>query len=287
MDEKLMDMHIHTTYSDGEKSPKEIYQMAKERCMSTFSITDHDNILGAKELEKMNIKDINFINGVEMSANCSFGQLHILGYDLDLGSQNLNESLNDLRLNSHYNLQLVLKSLYDTYPNIRFKDEDIMNIFNLSRQVNRTDLGLLFVKYHICSTVQEAFDKYLVEVNNKIKHKRRNLNYEDVIKLIINNNGVPVLAHNNSLRLSKEELDEFIGKMRASGLMGIEAYHSTFNQNDVDYSLYLANKYNLLISGGSDYHGPGVKNKVELATGTNNNLKIKQLTLVDYINKRR
>lgn len=286
MEKNLIDMHIHTTCSDGDTNPKEIYKMVKERCMSVFSVTDHDTIFGAKELQKMNITDINFINGLELSVNCTFGQLHILGYGINLNNKNLNDSLDELCINSRENLKLVLERLYKINHDIRFSQEEINNIFKLQRPVNRVDLAKLFVKHNICLTVQEAFDKYLVAANAEIKKDRKGLNYKEAINLILNSGGIPVLAHNNSLKLNHEDLDDFVKTLVNIGLMGIEVYHSNFTKEDVDNSLLLARKYNLLVSGGSDYHGLSVKPRIELGTGINNNLKIKQLTLVDYINKR-
>lgn len=287
MDEKLMDMHIHSTCSDGEKSPVSIYGMARVKRLSTFAITDHDSILGARQLEKMRIKDINFINGVELSVKCSFGQLHILGYDLDLNDEIFLDKIEELRLNSHYNLELIIDSVRKLFPNIYFNNEDIDSIFKLSRPVNRVDLARLLVDKGYCSSSQEAFDKYLIEAHGQISNQLKNLNVQEAIELIHSASGIPVLAHNCTLKLSKCELNDYVGELANMGLMGIEAYYSTFTPDKTNWSLYMAKQYNLLISGGSDYHGPNVKSNIELATGINNNLKIKQLSLVDYVNKRR
>lgn len=287
MENNLMDLHIHTICSDGEKSPVGIYGMARVKRLSTFAITDHDSVLGAKQLEKMRIKDINFINGVELSVKCSFGQLHILGYDLDLDNAMFLDKLNDLRLNSQYNLELVIDSVHKLFPNIYFNNEDIDNIFKLSRPVNRVDLARLLVDKGFCSSSQEAFDKYLIKAHDQIRDQLKNLNAQEAIELIHSASGIPVLAHNCTLKLSKGELDDYVGELANMGLMGIEAYYSTFTPDKTNWSLYMAKQYNLLVSGGSDYHGPNVKKDIELATGINNNLKIKQLSLVDYVNKRR
>lgn len=286
MEKDLMDLHIHTIYSDGDKSPLEIYNMVKERGMSAFSITDHDTILGSKMLNEMNISDIDFINGVELSLKIDKGQLHILGYDLDLNNENLNYKLNELKINSHKNLKRVLERMLIDNPNIKFSNEDIDNLFKLPRVVNRVDLAKLLIKYNYCNSVNSAFDMYLVDAHNKVRRKNSNLTYKEAIELILNSGGIPVLAHNKSLKLEFDELDKFVKELVDNGLMGIEAYHSSFNNEDVSNSLLLADKYNLLISGGSDYHGKSVKPKVELGNGINNNLKIKQLSLVDYIKRR-
>lgn len=287
MDKKLMDMHIHTTCSDGDKTPSEIYEMVKEKNISTFSITDHDSIIGTKQLNDMDINDITFINGVEISTKVDKGELHILGYDMDLTNKKLNDKLNELLLNSHKNLRKVLNQLLLDNPHIIFDDEDIERIFKLQRVVNRVDLARLLIKYNYCSNNQEAFNKYLVDAHNKVRKENMSLNYNEVIDLILSSGGIPVLAHNKTLKLTNEELDSFVRKLVDCGLMGIEAYHSIFNEDDINNSLELASRYNLLISGGSDYHGKSVKPKVELGTGIENNLKIKQLSLVDYIQKRR
>ena len=287
MDKNLMDMHIHSTCSDGDKTPLEIYEMVKEKNIGTFSITDHDSIIGTKQLNDMDVKDITFINGIELSTKVDKGQLHILGYDMDLTNKRLNIKLNELMVNSHKNLKMVLSQLLLDNPSITFNDEDIDKIFKLQRVVNRVDLARLLIKYNYCSNNQEAFDKYLVDAHNKVRKENTNISYKEAIELIIDSGGIPVLAHNKTLKLTNEELELFVRKLVDCGLMGIEVYHSIFNDEDVNNSLDLASKYNLLISGGSDYHGKSVKPKVELGTGIENNLKIKQLSLVDYIQKRR
>ena len=106
------------------------------------------------------------------------------------------------------------------------------------------------------------------------------------IKLIKEANGLAVLAHPITIKKSPEALDDLIGQLVSHGLDGIEVYHSEHSSQQSEEYLKLANKYNLLISAGSDYHGPIVKPEIELGRGKNN-IKIKQLSLVDKINSRK
>ena len=287
MEKKLIDMHIHTIYSDGDKTPLEIYEMAKSKKMKAFAITDHDSIVGSRTIENMQLDDIIFINGIEISCEVDKGQLHILGYDLELTNKCLNNKLDELMLNSYKNLKSVLEQLLKDNSQILFDEEDINQMLSLNKSVSVVDLAQLLVKYNYCINTNEAFDKYIVSAYGKIRKETTHLNYKEAIELILNSGGIPVLAHNNKLKLNDEELDLFVKKLVECGLIGIEAFHSSFNATDVINSLVLSDKYNLLISGGSDYHGESVKPDIELGTGKENNLKIKQLSLVDYVQKRK
>ena len=100
-------------------------------------------------------------------------------------------------------------------------------------------------------------------------------------------NGIPVLAHPKTLELSKEEVIELIEQMVKCGLKGIEIYHSSHTKEEMQMYLEIANKFNLLVSGGSDFHGPKVKPTVHLGTGVDNNLNIKTLTLTNHIFSRK
>ena len=115
--------------------------------------------------------------------------------------------------------------------------------------------------------------------------KYLNKSYPDYflsLDLITNSGGIPVLAHPKSLELSEKEFLILLRNMIDCGLRGIEVYHSSHSKEEMDYYLEIANKYNLLVSGGSDFHGKSVKPDIELGIG-NNNLKIKRLSLLEHI----
>jgi len=282
--EKIIDMHTHTYYSDGELSPQELIEKAINKNIGVLSITDHDTINGIKTVDKNKYPEIKIINGIELSVKRNKGRMHILGYGIDLENKDLNDKMYELRDNSLNHVLSLMEQIKKDYG-IRFKYEDIKELVNANHNLGRPDLAKLCIKYGYASSVQDAFDKYLIDANTKILGHNKGLTYEEAIILIKNSNGIPVIAHPKSLELEEKDLLELLKDMINCGLKGIEVYHSSHSKEEMDYYLKIANKFNLLISGGSDYHGKLVKPDIELGTGKNNNIKIKKLSLVDNLLK--
>ncbi len=286
--DKIIDLHTHTNYSDGELSPYELIRLAIEKRIGTLAITDHDTIEGIKEVDKNDqlIVDtgIKIINGIELSAKTDKGRMHILGYGIDLKNKALNQKMIELKDNSINSVLSIMEQIKKDYG-IKFSYEDIKELVNAKHNLGRPDIAKLCVKYHYANSIQEAFNKYLIDAYNKTRKFRQGLNYQECLDLIIKSGGIPVLAHPKSLELTHKEFLILLKKMINSGLKGIEVYHSSHSKEEMDYYLEIANKYHLLVSGGSDYHGKIVKPDIELGTGKNNNLKIKSLSLLDHLHK--
>ena len=281
MKKNLIDLHLHTCYSDGELTPDELIKLAESKNLKTIAITDHDTLSGVKNINYKTSK-IRVINGIELSAKVDKGRMHILGYGIDINNNKLNNKMNELRDNSLHSVLSLMEQLKNDF-NIRFGYEDIKDLINSNRNLGRPELAKLFVKYKITSSVQEAFDKYLIEAYDKIKKQNKGINYAECLDLIISSGGIPVLAHPKTLKLEEKELCKLIEEMIKKGLKGIEAYHSTHTEEETRLYLKIANKYNLFISGGSDYHGPLVKPDIEIGTGKKNNLNLTSLSLLENI----
>lgn len=282
--EKLIDMHMHTNYSDGGYSPDELIRMAIEKNIGTMAITDHDTLRGIKSVDKSKYPEIKIFDGIELSAKVDHGQIHILGYGFDLENVNLNKKLSELQTNNINSVITIYEQIKKDYG-IRFNYEDLVNLFTANHNLGRPDLAKLCVKYGFASATQEAFDKYLNPANDKNRQYTKGIPYSECIELIKNSGGIPVLAHPKSLKLDEEEFLKVLRNMIDCGLMGIEVYHSSHSKEEMGFYLKIANEYGLLVSGGSDYHGKGIKTDIELGTGKNNNIKIKKLSLVDRLNQ--
>ena len=281
--EKIIDMHTHTCYSDGELTPQELIEKAINKNIGILAITDHDTVNGIKTVDKNKYSEIKIINGIELSVKRNKGRMHILGYGIDLNNKDLNDKIYELRDNSLNHVLSLMEQIKRDYG-IRFKYEDIKELVNANHNLGRPDLAKLCIKYGYASSVQDAFDKYLIDANTKVIGHNKGLSYEEAISLIKNSGGIPVLAHPKSLELEEKEFLNILKDMISCGLKGIEVYHSSHSKEEMDYYLKIADQYNLLISGGSDYHGKLVKPDIELGTGKNNNIKIKKLSLLDEIN---
>ena len=283
--DKLIDLHTHTDRSDGELSPNELIKYAISKNIGVLAITDHDTINGIKTVDKsadfIIESEIKIINGIELSAKVDKGRMHILGYGIDLNNEELNKKTLELRsisINATMNIYEQIKKDY----HIIFSDEDIDNLISANRNIGRPDLARLCIKYGYVNTVKEAFDRYLVDTFNKTRKVRKGIDIEECLNLIKNSGGIPVLAHPKTLELNDKELLILIRDMMQLGLQGIEVYHSSHSMSDMDKYLKIANAYNLLISGGSDYHGKNTKPDVEIGIGKNN-LKIKKLSILDKL----
>ena len=286
-DNKYIDMHTHSIYSDGQLEVDELIKLAIKNNVSILSITDHDTLLGNKNISDCYRKsnDIMIINGIELSAKVDKGRMHILGYDYDINNYELNNKMDELKVNSIYAIMACINQLRIDY-NIVFSEKEIKDIINRKGNIGRPLVARLLVKYGYASSVEDAFQKYLNPAYNKTRKTNKGINYEECIRLIKEANGISVLAHPNQLLLNDTELENTLKKLISCGLDGIEVYHCGHSKEEVEKYLYLANKYNLLISGGSDFHGIDVKSDIELGSGYKNNVKIKSLSLVDEIKRR-
>ena len=279
--EKLMDLHIHTIYSDGDKTPKEIVNMARDMGLSTIAITDHDMIDGLKTLSESDLEGIEFIPGVELTARVSHGRMHILGYGIDINNEYLNEQLNNR--NDLYNFNLYIEELKNMF-NIELPIEEVDEIRNRIGNIGRPDIALLLKKHGIVKSIDEAFEDYLNPVMEKCRPYKRGYSKEECIEMIIEAGGIPVLAHPVSLKLTEEELRDEIAYLQGIGLGGIETRHIHHSQETINMLEQIAEDFDLLTTGGTDYHGE-VKPKVKLGTGINGNVKVTESTLVDYLIK--
>ena len=286
--EKIIDMHAHTNYSDGDLSPQDLIRLAIDKRVGTLAITDHDTIEGIKKVNRNEdiIVDtgIEIINGIELSAKSDKGRMHILGYGIDLNNVALNKKMTDLRDNSINSVLSIMEQIKRDYG-IRFSYEDIRELVNANHNLGRPDLAKLCVKYGYATTSQDAFDKYLIDAYNKTRQTSKGLQYQECLELITNSGGIPVLAHPKSLELSEKEFLILLKEMISCGLKGIEVYHSSHSKEEMDHYLEIANQYGLLISGGSDFHGKTIKPDIELGTGKDNNIRIKKLSLLDKLHK--
>lgn len=285
-----IDLHIHSIYSDGDLSPKAIYTLCKERKISTFSLTDHDEIKGLREMVELtsNDPDICFIPGIEMTAKVSHGRMHILGYNIDVNNELINRSVKEKKDSDFYNLMLQYELIKERYG-IVFTDEEIEKIRLKNGNVSRNDLFHLFVKYGYADNVKGEtkqdyiFRKYLNPVFEEVRKEKKGISKEQCFKLIKDANGYVFFAHPNSYAKTYEDLKQELIYMKSIGLDGVEVYHPNIPDYYRKWLLDLANELDLMISGGTDYHGSTVKPDIQIGTGRCGNVDIDELELVDKI----
>ena len=188
----MIDLHIHSTCSDGTFTPKEIVHKVIEKNLYGFSLTDHDTVDGISEILAMNLpKDLKFIPGIEISCDTLHREIHILGYGIDCKNKDFNTTLNDLRdKRMKRNLDMIELFQKDGFPvtleKLQHGDPDTV--------ITRAHFSRVLVEEGICTSREQAFSKYLGE---KCKYyiPKPFFDPKDCLKLILDAGGIPVLAH--------------------------------------------------------------------------------------------
>lgn len=281
----MIDLHVHTIYSDGEYGPLEILDVCHDRGVSIVAIADHNSMEGSKRAILENpYKDVTVISGIELGAHYPIkgGTLHILGYNVDLENKSLNEVTKAIMDDNVMRLKSCV-SLLKKYYNISFKEEDLEQVYISIGNIGRPDIAKLCVKYGYNSTVQDAFEKYLNPIDDEIAKRRVELTDKDCIEYIVNAGGVACLAHPIELKKEIPEIKEYISKLMSYGLGAVEVYQSKHTAKYSNELLKIVDEYSLLYSVGSDYHGPVVTPDFEVGFGKDNNLKKNEATILSKI----
>lgn len=284
---KKADLHCHSIYSDGGDTPEQITEKAEKNNIEILALTDHDNIDGSKKIVAIPNKKVYRYSGVELTAKATKGRKHILGINIDLENPELNSRLKEMREASIYNIFLYIDLLKKDHG-IYIPQTKIDELLNLKGNIGRPQLALILIDLGYCKTVEEAFQMYLIDVYEKVRSVKKGLTTEEAVSLIVNARGVASLAHPSTLKMNREELKKELIYLKSLGLSCIEAYHSNEPEEARAYYLELAQELDLMISGGTDYHGIAVKPDIELGAGRNNNTIItaSQLTLTKNIKSR-
>lgn len=248
------DLHIHTVYSDGTYTPEKIVKVAKKVGLTTIAITDHDTTLGLVEAEAAALKyGVEVIPGIEFTTENDDLEVHVLGYFInrdDADFQATLTKLRDSRKDRIYKMVAKLKAL-----GIKLKAREVLREARTGSP-GRPHLARVMVKEGICANLAEAFQKYL-KFGGPAYVEHYKLSPAEAINLIKKVNGVPVLAHPAVLERYdlREKLAKLVEGLVGVGLEGIEVFYPTHNDADKEYYLGLTKKYNLLATGGSDFHG--------------------------------
>lgn len=265
----MIDLHVHSYRSDGTFSPSELVDYAKEKGLHAFALTDHDTVDGLDEAlsyaEKLKEKytDVpRVIPGIEFSTEYEGKDVHILGLFIDYKAPVFSKYLKDfVESRDNRNIKMC-KSLQQ--DNIDISYEELVSSFP-GAVITRAHFAKLLQEKGYVKSREEAFEKY---IGDRSKHyiPREKVTPEKAIDLILKADGVPVLAHPILYHLSDSKLDALVSRLKKQGLIGIEAIYSTYSPSEERQIRRLAQKYHLLLSGGSDFHGSN-KNNIDLGTG--------------------
>jgi len=252
------DLHLHTTASDGRLAPREIVSMAVRVGLDVIAVTDHDTIDGV--VPALNaaqaFPSITVIPGVEINTDVPRGEVHILGYFIDYTDKKLAATLQKLRDSRRERAQKMIAKLGKLGMKI-----DWQRVSELVQggSVCRPHIArALFEKGYVGSE-KEAFDKYIGHDGPAYVERYKLLPIE-VVKLILDAQGLPVLAHPADIA----DLDKLVPKLKAVGLVGLEVYYRDYSSEIVARLAKIAEKYDLITTGGTDYHAFGDGSEVEI-----------------------
>jgi predicted metal-dependent phosphoesterase TrpH len=249
-----IDMHIHTSFSDGAFTPREAVEYASKMKLSAISITDHDCVDGIDEaLDCALQNDIEIIPGIELSSEVESesgkSEIHILGYYIDYKSQYLKKSLDIFKKARYDRAVKIFERLKEN--GVELKNTDFINNIG-DKAIGRLHFAKALIEEKFVGGVQEAFQRYLSK--DKLAYvPKYSISVKDAIKLILDSGGIPVMAHPYYVHYADIDLFKFLIDC---GLMGIEAWHIKHSENVVKRFIDIAKEFNLLITGGSDCHGP-------------------------------
>jgi len=248
-----IDLHLHSDKSDGTCSLAELINLAVSKNIRTISITDHDTIAGLKEGIRLGKeKKLNVIPGIEISSKYTKGALHILGYGLDFGDPEFKMALQhfqDVRKERNRRIISKLQSL-----GIDITMDEIIDRNPSNKSIGRPHIASVLLEKGAVINMGDAFDKYL-GINGKAFVSKEVLTSSETIHLIHSVGGLAFLAHPSTLNLSDKDLKAYVEKLLKEGLDGIEVFSSAHTEGQTQLYENICQKYQLLVSGGSDFHG--------------------------------
>ena len=250
----LVDMHLHTTASDGSFSPSEVVQRVKSSGVKVFSLTDHDTTAGVHEVEDDIPEGMEFFKGIEFSCKAGDIKCHILGYSYDDNHPDFMKALATAEAKREDKLAIRIEHLREV-DGIELTGEEIAELEAIP-SAGKPHIANILMRRGIPGTRTEVINRYLeFGVESRIPA-------ELAIGAIKSSGGVAIWAHplggENEIHMSRDELEEKLGVLQDIGIEGLECFYSRYDEDEIAMLLDIAESRGLLVSGGSDFHG---KNK--------------------------
>ena len=250
-----VDLHIHTSFSDGAFSPEKIVDTAIDAGLGAIAITDHDNVLSyniAKEYAKN--KSIELLPGVEINTLYKGYEVHILGYFMDLDNSDF-QKLIKTQQQARVKQTKEIIALLGKKEGIKITLESITKQVAPGGSIGRPHIAKAITNAGGTNSVLEPYNKYIND-ESKVYVQRKTVTPFDAVEVIYDAGGIPVFAHPFDVDIA----DQLTKEMMNFGLRGLEAYHRKHSPAIIEYFSTLAEKYGLIITGGSDFHAPNPNN---------------------------
>lgn len=267
-----IDLHMHSTVSDGSDTPSELLQHVREAGLCLFALTDHDAVKGVLEMRGLLVStDPHFIDGIEFSCRDDLGRYHILGYHYNPCAEPI-RSLVDRTHRMRMEKATVRLDFLRQKFGFSFSDGEIRKLLNLDNP-GKPHIANLMVKHGYAKNRQQAIREYI----DSLRFKTEYIPPEEAIQSILAAGGIPVLAHpcfgDGYQLVVGNDMENRLKRLMDFGLMGVEAFYSGFSPEMRDEMLALAERFSLYVTAGSDYHGTNKLVKLG-ETGLNSKLPL-------------
>jgi predicted metal-dependent phosphoesterase TrpH len=267
-----IDLHIHSTASDGTFTPSQIVSHALKLKLKAIAITDHDTLAGSSAALNSGIPSaLEFLTGVEISAAPppiyhQAGSFHLLGYSIHLADSELNQTLEVLQLARKNRNPAIINRLNELGISISLDEvrEEAGDV-----QLGRPHIAQILISKGVVSSIGEAFDQFLGTDKPAYVDKYR-VQCSKAIGAILGAGGIPVLAHPGLLEYESEtQLDDLISQLKQMGIQGVEVYYPEHTADQTRLFAELARRHDLLLTGGTDFHG-SIHPDIEMGSGKGN-----------------
>ena len=255
-----VDLHLHTTFSDGTLTPTEMVELCVQRGLKVICISDHDTTEGLAETFEAASKypELTVIPGVELSTDVPGGEIHVLGYFLDVKDVGLQEILFRFRQGREGRAEKMVEKLNELGLNISW---DRVKEIAGEGAIGRPHIAQALVEADYVQYPKDAFDRYISR-NGPAYVERMKLTPEEAIKLILDHGALPVMAHPTysaakSDRDGVSSLRDVLTDLKLAGLVGMEVHYGDYTPEQIEELAGLAKEFDLIPCGGSDYHASG------------------------------
>ena len=250
-----VDLHLHTTHSDGTLSPTELVDLCARNGLKVIAISDHDSTEGVAEAQAAAVRHgIEVIPAIELSTDVPDNEIHMLGYFIDMENTGFQDLLREFRAGREDRGRKMVERLVGLGLDITW--EEVERIAD-GAAVGRPHIAQAMIERGYVSEWQEAFDKYIGRTGPAYVERTR-LEPEEAIRVLLDNGALPVMAHPLYYeREDTQKLRNVVASLKEAGMIGLEVHYGEFSESEIDMLANIAAELDLIPCGGSDYHASG------------------------------
>ncbi|MGI6211187.1 MAG: PHP domain-containing protein [Anaerovoracaceae bacterium] len=276
-----VDLHLHSIFSDGSDSAGELIEQLQARGIRTFALTDHDTTAGIRPVEQKVPKEMTFLRGIEFSCWDVKGLCHIIGLNMDLEDPMFRAAVMEGSVKRMQKMEKRIRFLQEE-KGVSFTDQELEYLRSLNSG-GKAHLVTLLIRKGLAVSWDDAVTNFIDPCPTHEVWIRA----EEAIRVIEGAGGVSVLAHpltgDGTLHLTPEEFRQQLALLKEYGLRAMECYYNSFDRNEVEFLLSEARKNDLLISGGSDYHGSHKNNRIGELNAFGKTVEESDLTVLEAV----